>query len=168
MRCMFFNSLCKYWQWQMLKCSKRCTYMEERKKRSHLNLKCTTKECSRPSYATNGKRLVHVHMAIIANLLTALRSCALSSATHATRPRSVGWSLLVTFVPTVTDATSDMPSPSKRGLWVKWNPGQSSLKGKRISELSEWWLIFEDRLFWTAHIVEVFLRFSKREGKSCS
>lgn len=110
--------------WMMMTlCSKRCMLKEGSKRRSHLNWRCTTKGCSRLNCATNGKRPVHAHTVITANLLTASKSFAQLSATPATRLRCAGWSLPVMSVPMATVATSAMHSLNKKSSWATLVPG---------------------------------------------
>lgn len=92
------------------------TEQTERIRWSRWNWRCTNKACSRQSCVTNGRRLVRALMETNVSLLTALRSSVQLFATHATRPRSAGWSSQALPVPMVTDAIFVTPLLSRR-LW---------------------------------------------------
>lgn len=99
-------------------CSNVSTSLAGSRAKGHWSWRSTTKGCSRPSYATSGRRPAPVHTGTTASSLTASESSAPSSAILATRPRSAGWSSLATRVLTATGATSATPSLSRRGLWT--------------------------------------------------
>lgn len=126
--CLNFLIVC--WLDDDVVCSKRFTCVEGRRRRSPLNLRSTTKECSRLNCATNGRRQGHAHTVTTASLLMALKSSAQLSVTLATRPRYAEWSLLVISVHTATAATSAMSLLKRKDLWANSSRGQSSLRGK--------------------------------------
>jgi len=115
--------------WLLLKCcSKRYLCEEGRKRKSLLRWLCTTRGCSRLSSVTNGRKLAHALMETTVNSLTALGSFAQWSATHATKLRSAGWSLLALCARMVIDAISVMHLLNKRKLCHNLSPDQWSWK----------------------------------------
>uniref|UniRef100_A0A8R7TVP1 Uncharacterized protein n=1 Tax=Triticum urartu TaxID=4572 RepID=A0A8R7TVP1_TRIUA len=72
---------------------------------------CTTRACSRRSCATSGRRRGRAPTATSASSRTASPSCAPSSATRGTRPRSAAWCSTARSAPTATAATSATRSP---------------------------------------------------------
>lgn len=128
--------------------SKRYMCVEGRKRKSLLRWLCITKGCSRLSCVTNGRKLAHAPMETTANLLTVLGSYVQSSATHATKLRSAGWSLLGWYAHMAIDAISVMHLLNKRKLYHNLSPEQWSWTDKII--------VWERGLFvwlktWTVH-----------------
>lgn len=82
---------------------------------------CTTKECRKRSFATNGRRRGHARTEITASSRMESRNCGRWWGTHATRLKSAAWCWLETAAPTAIAATSGTLSPTRSASWWRYH-----------------------------------------------
>lgn len=92
-------------------------FVEEKKRRSHLNYKCMIKEWLKLSFVTNGSRLEHARTEVTVSLLMALRNSVQSFAIPVTRLKCALWSLMANPAPMAIVATSAIPLLTRRNSW---------------------------------------------------